>query len=703
MSAHKHIDKICVAGILLALVITVLFMNGEKLGIVKTVNGDAEGYEATEYFTSNDLNASAIDFSDSVKITLEENSASVSGSGAYVWDDEVRIVRSGYYSISGTSDRYRIVVDAEEYSKVWLEFNGVSLTCADDACLQIERADKVFLILAEGSENTLTSGEVYNEEAVEEGHNGTIYARDDLTIAGSGILNVSASFKHGIKANDDLAITGGVIRITAQGDGIHANSSIRIREAELTVNAEDDGLQTDEADSFIYVESGTAVITSADDAIKSAGAITVDGGSFRISAGDDGIHSDTEVCISDGVIAVENCYEGIEAERIEIAGGDITIFPQDDGINANGSESGKMGMNHDGFMTGDQNLQETEQLTAPSSEPIPEEPEQETEEECYIRISGGTVVIINETAQDADGLDSNGGVIIEGGKIHISLAGSGSNNAIDYGSESGGTAVINGGTVLAAGSSTMAEAPDSSGTQVSFMYNLASLADAGTLITLRDSSGNVLLSETLECSFSSVIISTPELVLGNTYTLSVGETEETITADEVSSVYGNAQSMTGWMNPGGMHSNDGQMPDFSQMRDGEFPQMGELPADGERPQMGEKPEGMNRGERPERTQNTDIPSEQLPESETAADASAESDGQMRAPDGMKQEEQIQTERMDETEEQERPEAEADNEAVTEEAASGSDEGNLILAGISAAVLLGGILFAGAVKGKSVFS
>ena len=59
--------------------------------------------------------------------------------------------------------------------------------------------------------------------------------------------------------------------------------------------------------------------------------------------------------------------------------------------------------------------------------------------------------------------------------------------------------------------------------------------------------------------------------------------------------------------------------------------------------------------------------------------------------------------MDETEEQERPEAEADNEAVTEEAASGSDEGNLILAGLSAAVLLGGILFAGAVKGKSVFS
>ena len=43
MSTHKHIDKICCVAVVLALVITVLFMNGQSLGIVSA--GKSMGYE----------------------------------------------------------------------------------------------------------------------------------------------------------------------------------------------------------------------------------------------------------------------------------------------------------------------------------------------------------------------------------------------------------------------------------------------------------------------------------------------------------------------------------------------------------------------------------------------------------------------------------------------------------------------------------
>ena len=43
MSTHKHIDKICCVAVVLALVITVLFMNGELLGIISA--GKTMGYE----------------------------------------------------------------------------------------------------------------------------------------------------------------------------------------------------------------------------------------------------------------------------------------------------------------------------------------------------------------------------------------------------------------------------------------------------------------------------------------------------------------------------------------------------------------------------------------------------------------------------------------------------------------------------------
>jgi len=300
MSSHKYFDRICAVIILIALVITVLFMNGEALGIQKIVDADAERNSDSGYFTDNDLNGDWTGYQVRT-ITLNGDSAKISGTGAYEEYGDIYITQSGYYEISGELSDGSIIVDAKNYSKVWIRLDGVTVNSGDNACLIVENADKVFLTLADASENIFTSGNQYSGEAVENGINAVIYAKDDLTVNGSGSLTVSGGWKHGIKANDDLVITGGVIRVTADGDAIHVNDSFRITGAALDLTAGDEGIDVDgdeeetagSESGYLYIESGTISIDAQGDGIHAAGDITIDGGEITLHTGKDEIQSDT--------------------------------------------------------------------------------------------------------------------------------------------------------------------------------------------------------------------------------------------------------------------------------------------------------------------------------------------------------------------------------------------------------------------------
>ena len=589
MSTDKHIDRICIIITLTALVLTVLFMNGEKLGIAKVVDEDAEKYSDLSNFTANDQNGDW-ESGDAAVITLNGNSASVSGKGAYVNGSTVVITNAGYYVVSGILNDGIISVNAYDSSKVWIKLDGVNITSSDNACIRVEEADKVFLTLAEGSENFLTSGAEMSETALADGTGGAIFARDDLTINGSGSLTITAAYKHGIDANDDLIITGGTISVTAPKDGLHANDSLRVMNTDLTVNAEDEGLAVANEGGYLVIDSGTIRITSGDDAIHTGGDITINGGTLTITAGDDGIHSDTNVLINDGTILISECYEGIEAHTIELAGGDVTINPTDDGLNANGGTN-SFGMPGGGMGRGGWS-QSTE---TPAVTPAPESEDEET----WVRISGGSLTIINENARDADGIDSNGDLYITGGTIRVSLPGGGSNNAIDFGSESGGKAFISGGNLAAAGGAQMLENFDESSEQPVIMYNLTETMPGGTEVRVLDAEGKEILSYTPAQSFNSIFLSCPEMKVGETYTVIIGETEETLTIDSDAVTVGSSGmgSMGGGFFRGGGMGQGGRGGNRfrpTQTTEGEMPQFdgtmmpgpdGMTPPDGQRPEF----------------------------------------------------------------------------------------------------------------------
>ncbi|MDO4409294.1 MAG: carbohydrate-binding domain-containing protein [Eubacteriales bacterium] len=644
MSTRTTLDKICVVIVVCSLLLTVLFINGQALGLTKIVDEDADQNSDTEYFTSKDQDGDW-DSSEATVITLNGDETVISGNGAYTSDGNVVIKNAGYYVVSGTLTDGYLSVDAYDSSKVFIRLDGVEINCSDDACIRVEKADKVFLTLAEGSLNTLTSGSTYSEQALKDGTDGAIFAHDDLTINGSGSLTVNAAYRHGIAANDDLIITGGTITVNAAADAVHAKDSLRIKEAAITVEAGDDGLvaSNEEENGYLYIESGTINITAVDDGIHTTGDITLAGGDITVSAGDDGIHSDSAIFFQDGTVLINTCYEGVEALIIDVSGGDITVYARDDGFNANGNSdsqigAGGMGGGMDrgmGSRTGMHGPQDTGSasststgdftastgtmptppdmnsgnMPAPSGTdsmasagdmPAPPDmgsgnmptppgtgstasdgdmqapPEMNAnmnsgdgstqsataanDEETYISISGGTVTIINESGNDADGLDSNGDIFISGGTIHVSLTGSGSNSAVDYGSESGGVAEISGGTIIACGASSMAEAFDSSSTQASILYNTSTVAEAGTTLAVKNAAGDVLLSWEVPCSFSSALVSCPQMEKGSTYTVVIGDDTEEITLEEISASYGDAQSSMfgGNMNWGGMKHRGGR-------------------------------------------------------------------------------------------------------------------------------------------------
>ena len=233
--------------------------------------------------------------------------------------------------------------------------------------------------------------------------------------------------------------------------------------------------------------------------------------------GDDGLHADNDLIINSGVIDITDCYEGLEGLTITVNDGTININASDDGINAAGGtdSSGFGGFGHDAFSA---------------------------DSDANIYINGGTITI----NADGDGIDSNGYLYVTGGGIYVSGPESSADGALDY----NGEATITGGTLIAAGASGMAENFGSDSTQGSILVTFTTQS-AGTTISLLDESGSMLLSWQSDKTYSSVVISSPDIVVGNTYTIKAGDYETTVTMD--STIYGSGMGMGGFPGGGGFH------------------------------------------------------------------------------------------------------------------------------------------------------
>ena len=467
--------------------------DGDVVEKLTNLDGSVSVINTEDLLSDRDLSG---DYDDdhTVNVTLDGDDAEADGTGATMIDGALNITEGGTYVLSGELEG-EVIVDVSKDSdeKVQLVLDDVTITSEKSAAIYVREADKVFITLAAGSNNVLTSSGTFETDG-DVNVDGAIFSRDDLTINGTGKLSLTST-DNGIVAKDELKLVSGTADISADGHGIQANDAVIVHDGSWTIAAGADGIHCSNADDlswgYIYVEGGSIDVTCESDGLDASSAIQIDGGTLAISSGDDGIHADHDTVINGGTVDITKSYEGIEGGTITVTGGDVHVVSSDDGFNASGvateSSSDGGGWPFGGFGG-------TQKSGAD------------------LLISGGRI----EVECEGDGIDSNGNCTMTGGELYVSGPESSMNGSLDFGDGYEGT--ITGGICIAAGTTSMPENWGSNSTQGSALVNVS--GNAGDTITVSDEAGNELASYTATKKFGCVVVSTPEMVVGGTYTVS---------------------------------------------------------------------------------------------------------------------------------------------------------------------------------------
>ena len=554
-----------------------------------------------DMFTDRDLEI-GYNESECVQISLSGTAAAASSDSVKIEGTTVTITEEATYIVTGTLEDGMLIINAEDTAKLQIILDGASIHSETSAALYVLSADKVFVTLADGTENTLSNGGTFT--AIDENNiDAALFSKQDLTLNGLGSLTVTSPAGHGIVCKDDLVLTSGTYTVNASSHGLDANDSVRIANATITIDAGKDGIHAENSDDtalgFVYTSSGTVTIEaegdgisagayaqfeggsfdvlagggsengsksssdnyggfmggggmggmggspgkrtvtdttaateeastsmkgikaaasllfsegsftidSADDSIHADVSVTINGGSFEIASGDDAVHAEDTLTVTNCTMNITESYEGLEALHIAVSGGDIKLVASDDGLNAaGGTDSSGFTGGRDGMFGG---------MGGPGGMGGGM-----SSSNGSIVISGGTLYINSS----GDGMDANGTLTISGGYTVVVGPTSGDTATLDYDT----SGIITGGTFIGTGASGMAQSFSNS--EQGVIAIRAGSQAAGTAITLTDANGNALISHTPELPFQIVILSSPDMVSGETYTLTVGSYSQEFTA-----------------------------------------------------------------------------------------------------------------------------------------------------------------------------
>ena len=447
------------------------------------------------------------------QIVLDDSGIQITGGGAKAEGSVVTIATVGTYSVSGSLRDGQVVVDTgEETVNVTLILNGVDITNLTGPALQIRQAKNAHVQLAEGTENKLTSGtEADMAQNSDDSSGAALFAEDDLDIDGPGSLLVLGYINNGIACKKDLDINGGNITVLAANNGIRGNNSVDIKGGTISVSAGNDGVKATNAKK------------------EGKGTVAIRGGSLTVTAGGDGISAETELTISDGALFVstdgdpeQGSSKALKAQTgLVIEGGELRLSAIDHAIRS-GAGVTVTGGTIDACSTEGRAIAAHGDIVIEGGKLTLDAKKDGIETPGDITIHGGTM---NLSAGD-DGLQAGeansgrGTVTVAGGDVRISAKGQAINAR--------GQIVLDGGTLIALGGSTKAPAP--TGSQAFMSVGWAVIG--GNEVTAADGEGTVIASTVAQWPFKNILVSAPELVPGETYTLTNGVSSTTVRCPE---------------------------------------------------------------------------------------------------------------------------------------------------------------------------
>ena len=507
----------------------------------------------------------SFDESQASQITLADQTATVTGQGASFSDQTLTITQAGTYVLTGSGKNLKLVVEAADTDQVHLVFQNLTLE-GEGTLLQINKAQEVVINLAEGSQNALTESQASDDEKVK----ATIHSQVPLTLNGTGSLTLTALTKNALEVEGDLKVLGGTYTVKAANHGFKAEGALDIEAATLTIEAGKDGLHAEH-----------------DETTERAN-ISLNPTQLSIAATEDGVDAGNELTIKGGTITVSQSEEGLEARVIRQLGGDVSIKSSDDGVNASAGSSSKTtdtsatsktteasatSNSADTSLSASQAISDSATASAPDSQAtvdsaatgqtdqankdknqtppappagqappqggqppqdgqgpggMPPGGQEESDPSLQIILAGGSLTVDAE----GDGIDSNGTVTISGGSLVVNGSVHDGNGPLD----AAGDITITGGTVWALGTSDMLQGFAQGSTQASITANIA--GTAGQTLIILDANGKEVARQTASKDFQAVIMSSADLVDGQTYTIQVEGMTQTATAALVTPVTG---------------------------------------------------------------------------------------------------------------------------------------------------------------------
>lgn len=427
--------------------------------------------------------AAGYDVTDATRFVFTNDSVTATD-GAYtgykIKGTALTINEAGTYVVSGSCENGSIVIK-KNVTGVTLVLENLTLSASATAPITCNKGSGVTIVAAAGSVNNLSddkynNDDVYTDETLyPDIENAVIKCKDgsNVTIAGTGTINVTAYGKNGVKGGADLYEEDEDGNAT---DVLLSTASLTIRD--VTLNVEISHSYKDPEDPSAY--DG--------DAIKSEKELNILSGTVTVSANDDGIKCDYVLNIgeegTDGpTIKVTKAAEGIEGAVVNVFSGSVYVTATDDGINAANGDIAERSADF-----------------------------------SYNQYGG--YVWVNVT--NGDGVDSNGSASLTGGTLEVYAPSQGDGDPID--TEFGCT--FGGATVLAVGHAMMQQSY--AGTYVAFGGSAGrggfggtgtNLVTAGGAITVADANGSVLYSGSAVRDASYVLFASPSLTAGGTYTL----------------------------------------------------------------------------------------------------------------------------------------------------------------------------------------
>ena len=476
--------------------------------------------------------ATSFVFSDSA-ITVTEGSYT----GYKTAGTALTINKAGTYVVSGACANGTIVVK-KNVTGVTLVLNGLTLTASATAPITCNKGSGVTILAAAGSVNNLSddqynNDDVYTDETVyPDIENAVIKCKDgsNVTIGGTGTINVAAYGKNGVKGGADLYEEDADGNST---DTLLSTASLTIRDVTLGVSIRHSYRDPEDPSSY----DG--------DAIKAEKELNILSGNLTVSANDDGIKCDYTLNIGANgtagpTIKVTKAAEGIEGSVVNVYSGNVYVTASDDGINAANGDIAER-----------------------------------SEQFSYNQYGG--YVYVNVT--NGDGIDSNGSATFAGGATEIYAPSQGDGDPID--TEYGCT--FSGATVLAVGHLAMQQSYSATTPYVTFggggmggmggfggMGGSSNLVSPNSTVTIKDASGNTVYTakSTAPRAASYVVFSSPSLSNGSSYTLYNG----TSSASTATASTASAGGMGGHPGQGGQPGPGGQQP-------GSFPGSGSSDVD----------------------------------------------------------------------------------------------------------------------------